>query len=49
MDVRVVTLRYSDGLQGFPEEALRKATAGRDVLAVREHFFATCAMRTSAH
>lgn len=39
MQVRVITLRYSEGLQGFPEEALREATAGREVLEVREHFF----------
>ncbi|MCM8626290.1 HRDC domain-containing protein [Accumulibacter sp.] len=39
MQVRVLTLRYSDGLQGFPEEALRAAIAGHEVLEVREHFF----------
>jgi superfamily II DNA helicase RecQ len=39
MHVRVITLRYSEGLQGFPEDALREATAGREVLEVREHFF----------
>jgi len=39
MQVRVITLRYGEGLQGFPEDALREATAGREVLAVREHFF----------
>lgn len=39
MQVRVITVRYSEGLQGFPEEALREATAGREVLAVREYFF----------
>lgn len=39
MQTRVITLRYSDGLQGFPEDALRAATAGREVLEVREHFF----------
>lgn len=39
MQVRVVTLRYSEGMQGFPEEALRKATFGREVLGVEEHFF----------
>lgn len=39
MQVRVITLRYSEGLQGFPEEALRQATAGHEVLEVREHFF----------
>ena len=39
MDVRVITLRYQDGTQGFPEGALRQATAGREVLEAREHFF----------
>ena len=39
MYVKVVTLRYQEGLQGFPEGALREATAGREVLEVREHFF----------
>jgi superfamily II DNA helicase RecQ len=39
MYVRVVTLRYQEGVQGFPEGALREATAGREVLEVREHFF----------
>ena len=39
MDVRVITLRYQEGMQGFPEGALRQATAGREVLEAREHFF----------
>ena len=39
MQVRVITMRYSDGLQGFSEDALRSATSGREVLDVREHFF----------
>ena len=39
MQIRVVTLRYSEGLQGFPEDALRAASAGHEVLEVREHFF----------
>jgi superfamily II DNA helicase RecQ len=39
MQVRIVTLRYSDGLQGFPEDAMKAATAGREVLEVREHFY----------
>ena len=39
MDVRVITLRYEEGIQGFPESALRQATAGREVLETREHFF----------
>ena len=36
MYVKVVTLRYQEGVQGFPEGALRQATAGREVLEVRE-------------
>ena len=39
VDVRVITLRYQEGVQGFPEEALRKAISGREVLEAREHFF----------
>jgi superfamily II DNA helicase RecQ len=39
MNVRVITLRYQEGQQGFSEGALRQATAGREVLEVREHFF----------
>lgn len=39
MDIRVITLRYQDGLQGFPEEALRTAISGREVLEARDHFF----------
>ena len=39
MDVRVITLRYQEGLQGFPEEALRRVISGREVLEAREHFF----------
>lgn len=39
MQIRVVTLRYNEALQGFPEEALRAATFGREVLGVTEHFF----------
>jgi len=30
MQIRVVTLRYNEALQGFPEDALRTATFGRD-------------------
>ena len=36
---RIITLRYDDNLAGFPEDALRAATAGREVLSAREHFF----------
>lgn len=39
MQVRVITLRNSDGLQGFSEDALRKATFGRQVLSVEKEFF----------
>ncbi len=39
MDIRVITLRYQEGTQGFPEGALRQAIAGREVLEAREHFF----------
>ncbi|MBR4188453.1 MAG: HRDC domain-containing protein [Kiritimatiellae bacterium] len=39
MQIRVITMRYSEGLQGFSEDALRRATFGREVLAVQEHFF----------
>lgn len=39
MQLRVLTLRYNDGLQGFPEDALRAATAGHELLEVREHHF----------
>lgn len=39
MDIRIITLRYSDGIQGFPEDALLKACSGREVLEAREHFF----------
>lgn len=39
MRVRVLTLPYSDALQGFPEEALRQATFGQELLEVRDHFF----------
>ncbi len=39
MDVRVVTLRYQESVQGFVEEAVTRATAGREVVEVREHFF----------
>ena len=39
MQIRVVTLRYSETLQGFPEDALRAATFGREVLNASEHFF----------
>ena len=39
MQIRVVTLRYSEALQGFPEDALKAATFGREVLNANEHFF----------
>lgn len=39
MQVRVITMRYNEGLQGFSEEQLQKATFGKSVLNVSEHFF----------
>ena len=39
MQIRVVTLRYNEALQGFPEDTLRTVTFGREVLNVSEHFF----------
>ena len=39
MQIRVVTLRYNEALQGFPEDALKSVTFGREVLNVSEHFF----------
>ena len=39
MQLRILTLRYTDGLQGFPEDAITRAVAGREVLEVREHFY----------
>jgi len=36
MQIRVITLRYSEGIQGFPEDSLRRATFGREVLAYGE-------------
>lgn len=34
-----MTLRYNEAQQGFPEDALRAATFGREVLSASEHFF----------
>ena len=39
MQIRVVTLRYNEALQGFPEDALKSATFGREMLNASEHFF----------
>ena len=39
MQIRVITMRYSESLQGFPEDALKSATFGREVLAMEQHFF----------
>ena len=39
MQIRVITLRYNEALHGFPEDALRTATFGREVLKASEHFF----------
>ena len=32
-------MRYNEALQGFPEDALKAVTFGREVLNVNEHFF----------
>ncbi len=32
-------MRYNEALQGLPEDALKAATFGREVLSVTEHFF----------
>ena len=37
IQVRVVMMRYQEGLQNFPEDALRTATFGKTVLDVREY------------
>jgi superfamily II DNA helicase RecQ len=39
MNIRVVTLRYSETLGGFPEEPLRQVLAGGNVVEQREYFF----------
>jgi len=39
MQVRVITMRYQEGLQGFSEDLLQKVTFGKTVLNVSEHFF----------
>ncbi len=39
MQIRVVTLQYNETLQGFPEDALKTASFGREVLNASEHFF----------
>lgn len=39
MDIRIITLKYSEGLGGFPEEDLRKAVSSREVLDVREYYY----------
>ena len=38
MDVRVVTLRYSNERGGFDDAALREAIGGREVLSEEHHF-----------
>ena len=48
MQVRVVTMRYQEGLQGFPEDALRAATFGKTVLDVREEHSASGRLTRSA-
>jgi len=39
MQTRVITLRYSEELHGFPEDAVIAATTGRSVLQVSEQVF----------
>jgi len=39
MRIRVITLAYSEGLGGFPEQALHEALSGQAVQEVRDHFF----------
>lgn len=39
MKVRVITLRYQESLQGFPEETIWRAANGMEILSSREHFF----------
>jgi len=39
MNIRVVTLRYTESLGGFPEEPLRQVLAGGNVVEEREYFF----------
>ena len=39
MKIRVLTLRYCEGLQGFSEDAIYKASSGYEVLEVRDHYF----------
>ena len=39
MQVRVITMRYQEGLQGLSEDILQKVTFGKSVLSVSEHFF----------
>ncbi|MBN1507850.1 MAG: HRDC domain-containing protein [Sedimentisphaerales bacterium] len=38
MRLRIVTLTFDERLGGFPEEALRRAVAGAEVLDVAEYF-----------
>ena len=42
MQMRVVTLRYNEALQGFLEEVLCSVAFGREVLNVTRHFFVHC-------
>lgn len=39
MNIRVITLRYSDTLAGFPEEPLQQALAAGNLVEQREYFF----------
>jgi len=38
MTPKIITLSYEPALEGFPDEALRRALAECDVLAMREYF-----------
>ena len=39
MQVRVLTVRYNEGIHRFPEQVIRDVTEGRVVLSMSEHFF----------
>ncbi|MCU0918533.1 MAG: HRDC domain-containing protein [Planctomycetes bacterium] len=39
MRVKIVTLTFDERLAGFPEEPLRRAVTGAEVLEVSEHFY----------
>ncbi|MBC8426600.1 HRDC domain-containing protein [bacterium] len=39
INIRIVTLRYSESLGGFPEDPLRQVLAGGNLIEQREYFF----------